>query len=43
LSDFGGAVFCEATSPGAVIVASSSNTNYNALGSAALYDCINYE
>lgn len=42
LTSFEGAVFVEATNPAAVIAVSSSNTNYNSLGSAALYDCINY-
>jgi hypothetical protein len=42
LPGFGGVVFVEATNASAVIVASSSNTNYSTLGSAALYDCINY-
>jgi hypothetical protein len=42
LSTFEGAVFVEATNTSAQIVASSSSTNYSTLGSAALYDCINY-
>jgi LysM repeat protein len=42
LTNFEGAVFVEATNSAAVIAVSSSNTNYNTLGSAALYDCINY-
>jgi hypothetical protein len=41
LTNFEGAVFVEAAA-GALIAASSSNTNYNTLGAAALYDCINY-
>jgi len=42
LSNFEGAVFVEATASGAAIAVSSSNTNYNTMGAAALYDCINY-
>ncbi len=42
LSNFEGAVFVEASDSNAKIVVSSSNTNYNTLGAAALYDCINY-
>jgi hypothetical protein len=42
LTNFEGAVFVEATAPGALIAVSSSSTNYNTLGAAALYDCVNY-
>ena len=42
LTNFEGAVFVEATAAGALIAASSSNTNYNTLSAAAMYDCINY-
>lgn len=42
LTNFEGAIFIEATTPGALIAASSSNTNYNTLSAAAMYDCINY-
>jgi hypothetical protein len=42
LSNFEGAVFVEATATGALIAASSSNTNYNTLSAAAAYDCNNY-
>ncbi len=42
LTNFEGAVFVEATASGALIAASSSNTNYNTLSAAAMYDCINY-
>jgi hypothetical protein len=40
-SNFEGAVFVTSTG-GEPIIAVSSNTNYTALGAAALYNCINY-
>lgn len=42
LANFEGAVFVQANDPAAKLAASSSNSNYNTLGSASMYDCLNY-
>jgi hypothetical protein len=40
LTNFEGAVYVTSSSQNIAVV--SSNTNYNTLGAAALYDCVNY-
>jgi hypothetical protein len=42
LGNFQGVVFVEASNASALIAATANNTNYNALGAGAQYECINY-